>query len=176
LLLKSGQLARGAYIQYAKKTQKTIVIENLDFQRKKSQLKEQHNPTHSRLLSSFAYSHIKNGLYSRGWKEGVEIAEVNPAYTSVIGRVKFSKRYGLSVHHAAALVIGRRHLKFSERIPSHLGFIPDGKNGYVALSLPVRKENKHVWSSWKKINQELKTVLAAHFRAIKNRSRSSKPP
>jgi IS605 OrfB family transposase len=163
-------------IEYAKKTQKTIVIENLDFQRKKSQLKEQNNPIHSRLLSSFAYGNIKNCLYSRGWKEGVKIAEVNPAYTSVIGRIKFAKRYGLSVHQAAALAIGRRYLKFSERIPSHLGFILDGKNGHVALSLPVRNRDQHVWTSWKKINQELKTVLAAHFRAIKNRSRSLKPP
>jgi hypothetical protein len=38
------------------------------------------------------------------------VTEVNPAYTSVIGRNKFSCRYGLSSHSAAALVIARRSL------------------------------------------------------------------
>lgn len=160
-------------ISLAKAKKKTVVIEDLDFTQKKAQLKEQGNPKHARMLSSLAYSNIKNNLNSKAWKEGVQVEQVNPAFTSCIGRVKFSKRYGLSVHHAAALVIGRRCLKFSERIPSYLGQIPDGKDGHVTLSLPARNRDKHVWSSWKILNAELKTVLAAHFRA-RNRSLSSK--
>ena len=54
---------------------------------------------------------------SRGYREGVEIIEVNPAYSSVVGRVKFMERYGLTVHQAAALVLARRLLGCSERIP-----------------------------------------------------------
>ncbi len=160
-------------VEEAKETGKSIVIENLDFQKKKTQLKEQSFSAHSRMLSSLAYNSIKSILKGRAWKNGVEIAEVNPAFTSVIGRVKFSKRYGLSVHHAAALTIGRRYLKVSERVPRHLEFIPDGKGDHVALSLPVRNEDKHVWSSWRIINRKLKTVLAAHFRAKRIRSSSS---
>ena len=49
--------------------------------------------------------------------EGVEVHQVNPAFSSVIGRVKFMERYGLSVHQAAALVLARRLLGCSERIP-----------------------------------------------------------
>ena len=40
-----------------------------------------------------------------------------PAYSSVVGRVKFMERYGLTVHQAAALVLARRLLGCSERIP-----------------------------------------------------------
>jgi IS605 OrfB family transposase len=160
-------------IDYAKKKGKPLVIENLDFQKKRAELKEQ-SPSYARMLSGLAYAQIKSHLKARAWREGVEIIEVNPAFTSLIGRVKFSRRYGLSIHQAAALAIGRRHLKVSERVPRHLDKIPDGKEGYVALSLPVRNRDKHVWSIWRTLNGELKTVLAAHFRARKTRSLSSK--
>lgn len=160
-------------IEYAKKKRKTLVIENLDFQKKRAELREQRH-SYARMLSGLAYAQIKSHLKARAWREGVEIIEINPAFTSLIGRIKFSRRYGLSIHQAAALAIGRRHLKVSERVPRHLDTIPDGKEGHVALSLPVRNRGKHVWSIWRTLNGALKTVLAAHFRARKTRSSSSK--
>src|ERR1700722_7791709 len=162
-------------IKYAKERKKPLIIEELNFQKKKAELKENSRPVHARMLSSLTYNGIKNNLKNRAWKEGVEILEVNPAFTSIIGRVKFSRRYGLSVHQAAALTIGRRFLEVSERVPRHLEKIPDGKEGYVTLSLPARNRDKHVWSAWRIINRKLRTVLAAHFRATKSRSSSSKP-
>ncbi len=162
-------------IAYSKKTEKTLVIEDLNFQKKKAEIKEQASPSHARMLSSLAYNHIKSSLKSRAWREGVEVIEVNPYFTSLIGRVKFARRYGLSIHQGAALVIGRRCLKASENIPRHFETIPDGKEGYVALSLPVRNRDKHVWHDWRILSRKLKTVLAAHFRATKRRSSSSKP-
>lgn len=157
----------------AKAKGKTVVIENLDFSKKKAALKEEGGPKHNRMLSSFAYNSIKTHLKAKGHREGVEVKEVNPAFTSLIGRIKFAKRYGLSIHHAAALVIGRRYVKATERIPRHLKTIPDGRGGYVALSQPVRNRDKHVWSSWRMLHRELQTVLVARFRA--KRSSSSKP-
>ena len=47
----------------------------------------------------------------------LKYTRVNPAFSSVIGRVKFMERYGLTVHQAAALVLARRLLGCSERIP-----------------------------------------------------------
>ena len=43
--------------------------------------------------------------------------EVILAFSSVIGRVKFMERYGLSVHEAVSLVLARRLLGCSERVP-----------------------------------------------------------
>jgi len=162
-------------VKEAQEKGKSLVIEQLDFQKKKAQLKENNVTKHSRMLSSLSYNSIKDNLQGRAWKYGVQIAEVNPAYTSIIGRVKFAKRYGLSIHHSAALTIGRRYLKFSERVPGHLDCIPDGKGNHVALSQPVRNGDKHVWVQWRIIDRELKTVLAAHVRANSVRSSSSKP-
>ena len=50
------------------------------------------------MLSSFSYGKIKAYFLSRGYREGVEVHQVNLAYSSVIGRVKFMERYGLTVH------------------------------------------------------------------------------
>ncbi|MDR3624352.1 MAG: IS200/IS605 family accessory protein TnpB-related protein [Chlamydiales bacterium] len=159
-------------VQTAQITKKPVVVEELNFQKKKASLKEKH-ASYSRMLSSFAYSSIITHVKSRSAKFGVEVREVNPAYTSVIGRVKFSKRYGLSIHHAAALSIARRSLRFSEKLPTSLSNIPDGKSGHVALSLPVRNRNEHVWTLWRKVSKKLSVVLAAHFRSTNYRSTST---
>ena len=51
---------------------------------------------YSRMLSSFSYGKIKAYFLSRSYRQGVEVHQVNPAYSSVIGRVKFMERYGLT--------------------------------------------------------------------------------
>ena len=156
-------------VKIAENAKKPLVLEKLDFQQKKISLRET-QVSYARMLSSFAYSSILTHIKSRAQKQGIEIKEVNPAYTSIIGRIKFSKRYGLSIHQAAALVIARRSLRFSEKLPSRLTDIPDGRGGHVALPLPARNRGEHVWTLWRKLGKKLSVVLAAHFRAIKNRS------
>jgi len=167
--------ATAAAVAFARDKNKPLIFEELDFQKKKSQLKES-NRAYARMLSSFSYGSIITHLKSRSSKRGVLAKQVNPAYTSVIGRIKYAERYGLSIHLAAALTIGRRYLRFSERVPSSLSEIPDGKDGHVTLSPPVRKRNKHVWSIWSYLSKKLRTALAAHFRTAKSRSKSSSKP
>lgn len=160
-------------VQQAKATKKPIVIEDLDFRKKKLSLKDDRNKKFARLLSSFAYGLFFTCLIARAFKEGVKIHRVNPAFTSTIGRVNYAKRYGLSTHLAAALCIARRYQKFSESPCSSHGNIPDGKGSHVAFVLPVRNRTKHVWHFWGRVKKKLTTVLAAHFQAIR---RSSSPP
>ena len=163
-------------IDQAKKTNKPIVIEKLDFQKKKLTLKETSNSRFSRLLSGFAYGLFYTLLIARAYKHGITVHQVNPAFTSVIGRVNYAKRYGLSIHLAAALCIARRYQQFSEAPCSSEGVIPDGKKGHIAFVLPVRNRTKHVWHFWGQVKKKIITVLAAHFRAIKNRSLSPVSP
>ena len=89
--------------------------------------------------------------------------EVNPAFSSLMGRVLFMERYGLSVDQAAALVLARRLLNCSEGIPDH-GLCPDGYGGHVAFRVPVRKRVKHVWTLWGMIWGQLKPALAERRR------------
>jgi IS605 OrfB family transposase len=123
-----------------------IVIEQLDFTKKKAAMREQ-GVRYSRMLSSLSYSKIKQTLLARALDAGVKVFTVTPSYSSVIGRHKFSRRYGISGHQGAALVLARRARGFSERVSRH---------GQVAFSVPVRKRQKHVWSSWARIAKEEK--------------------
>lgn len=169
----TGDLCK-TIIDKAKETKKPLVIEKLDFQKKKQSLKEKGCSQWSRLLSSFSYGLFYVFLIARAYKHGIIIHQVNPAFTSIIGRINYANRYGLSIHLAAALCIARRYQKFSEAPCSPEGMIPDGKGGHVAFVLPARNRTKHVWHFWGQVKKKLTTVLAAHFQAIRHRSLS--PP
>ena len=153
----------------AKEAGKPIVIEELDFRRKRAVL-EGESRRYSRMLSSFSYGKVKAYFISRGYREGVEVHQVNPAFSSVIGRVKFMERYGLSVHQAAALVLARRLLGCSERIPRQRA-CPVGNGVHVAFTVPARKRVKHVWTYWGAISGQLRPALAAQHRLGKRRRR-----
>ena len=161
--------AVASVVAYARQVGKPIVIEQLDFRQKKASL-EGESHRYSRMLSSFSYGKIKAYLISRGYREGVEVHQVNPAFSSVIGRVKFMERYGLSVHQAAALVLARRLLNCSERIPRRW-VCPVGNGVHVAFTVPARKRVKHVWTYWGVISGQLRPALAAQHRLGKRRRR-----
>jgi IS605 OrfB family transposase len=146
---------------------KPLALEELNFSKKKALL-ENSSPKYARMLSSFAYTQIQTVIRSRAFDMGIEVLDVNPAYTSVIGEYKFAKKYGLSVHHAAALVIGRRTLGLSETLPSQL---------HVTLPLPARNRSRHVWSKWAAVSRadakakaprKAPAALAAHSRPGKH--------
>jgi IS605 OrfB family transposase len=169
-------------IEYAKLHRLPIVNESLDFSRKKRSLKDEH-PRYARILSSFAYSAFDAALTSACARHTVFHRRVNPAYTSIIGRTKFATRYGLSVHASAALVIARRAMKLSERLP--LSFkervitLPLNDAHHVTLELPVRKDpgeqdvgSRHVWSDWNEVNRSYRGALAARRPSRRKRHRS----
>jgi hypothetical protein len=95
--------------------------------------------------------------------EAVPVAEVNSAFTSVIGRIKYAKRLGVSVHQAAALAIGRRSMGYSETCPDR-GLIPDSKGDHPIVGLPVRKRRAHAWSHWGKVSKAVQATLAGWHR------------
>jgi hypothetical protein len=96
-------------------TQKPISIEYLDFAKKKAQLLYA-SPGRQRMLSAFAYTRFAQTVGARAHDAGVEVVEVRAAYSSKIGRQKYARRYGLSVHRAAALVLARRAQRFPDRL------------------------------------------------------------
>ncbi|QHE87191.1 hypothetical protein [Hydrogenophaga sp. BPS33] len=100
---------------------KPLVMEKLDFSRRKQELASTKDKLdqarQSRALSSFAYSGIVQALQSNALLMQVPSIEVNPAYTSVIGRVKYAKPLGVSVHQAAAKAIALRGIGFGEAAP-----------------------------------------------------------
>ncbi len=75
---------------------------------------------------------------------GIELITINPAYTSVIGLVKFVRMYGLASDEAAALAVARRGIRLSEKLPSAI-------TAYLSVN-----DSKHVWHWWNKLNTLLK--------------------
>lgn len=164
-------------VELARELRVALVIEKLDFAAKKAELACGERPRRARQLSSFAYAEFDKALASAALRAGVALRRVNPAYTSLIGRVKFAPRYGLSVHAAAALCVARRAMKLSERLPepveSPVGARPgpacvpvrlDGGD-LVTLAHPVRKARRHVWSSWRRLHSAKQAVHVARARA-----------
>ena len=161
--------AVASVVAYANEAGKPIVIEKLDFRQKKAVL-EGESRRYGRMLSSFSYGKVKAYFLSRGYRQGVDIHQVNPAFSSVIGRVKFMERYGLSVHQAAGLVLARRMLGCSERIPRRW-VAPVGNGVHVAFTVPARKRVKHVWTYWGAVAGQLRPALAAQHRLGRRRRR-----
>ena len=77
------------------------------------------------MLSGSSYGEIRAYLLPRGYREEVEVDQVNPAFSSVMGRVKFTEHYGLRVRQAA-LLRDRRLSCCSERTPAG-GLLPLAK-------------------------------------------------
>ena len=65
----------------------------------------------------FAYRSLLERIHSLARKRGVEVLEVNPRDTSTIGMLKYAPLLHLSKDVAAAYVIGRRALRFEEKLP-----------------------------------------------------------
>lgn len=127
-------------IDYALKTGKSISIEDLDFSKKKAVLTEC-GAKYSRMLSGLTYSTFKSMLESRAKRFGVEIIKVNPAFTSLIGHFKFMKKYGISSHSSASMVIARRGLRFNNIEKVVYGTDFENKD------LPLNKTRRQQWSN-----------------------------
>ena len=93
------------------RSHKPLVMEALDFEKKKSNMRYG-NQKHNQMLSEFATKQIQEAIERRCWKEGYGTYRVNPAYTSQIGREKYSRKMGCTVHMAASFVIARRGMGY----------------------------------------------------------------
>ena len=134
-------------VELALEQRRPIVIEKLDFGKKKAALKETCGPRRARRLSAFAYSQFKAMLHARAARMGVRVIAVNPAFTSHMGRAKYARPLGISVHRAAAAMIARRGMGLSEGL-SASAELPLGDGRHVTLAPPEPMGRRHVWRSW----------------------------
>ncbi len=151
-------------IEIAKFTCKPIGIEQLDFQKKKVEFSK-YNPTYARMLTSFAYNKIIQTIKAAAFRAGIEVIEVNPAFTSTIGEVNYAQQYGVSTHQAAAIAIARRSLGFSEKLTSRNGLVPTRNGSHVTFTLPARNREKHVWNYWSVIRKSISSAHKEHTRS-----------
>ncbi len=123
-------------MEYAKYWNRGLVVENLDDVAREQ--RNQHEFNHSKFLEA---------VKRRAEREGVEIREVNPAYTSVIGKHKYTSYYHITIHQAAALVVARRGQGFSEHLRGlKTPLFKASEAGEEGENVPNRRV--HSWSLW----------------------------
>jgi IS605 OrfB family transposase len=123
-----------ALVDIAVRKKKPIVLEKLDTTLSKVGNKYG-NKKANRMKSMFAYRKMIQAIKSRADKMGVAVIEVNPAYTSISGKLKYMRKFGISIHQAAAFTIGRRGLGYKEKAPRVL-------KKYISTNA------SHHWKHW----------------------------
>lgn len=87
---------------------KDLVIENLDFTKKKDNLISKKGKKYNEMLSTLAYSKFDSIITSKCVKNRIFLNKVNPAWTSWIAKQKYCPKMKLNIHSGASYVIARR--------------------------------------------------------------------
>lgn len=172
-------LALDEVLAHAVKHKLPVAMESLDFSAKKQSMTRMSVKRRVK-LSGLMYAAYQKFMTSKCARKGIELHRVNPAYTSVIGKIKYATVKGWSVHAAAAGVIARRAQGFVEKAPASvkISLGPAVKT----LSIPVRnaKEGPKAgrWAEYKKrlretLLKEVRLQSKADRLRFKNRQHCS---
>jgi len=101
--------------------------------------------------------------------KGVEVIEINPAYTSVIGMLKYAPRLNIDKDIASAYVIGRRALGFKEDTPENYEKLLKDK-AYLEFALKRYEEREKELRELveKEKNQYKRNALESELRNVEN--------
>jgi IS605 OrfB family transposase len=101
--------------------------------------------------------------------KGVEVIEVHPAYTSVIGMLKYAPQLNIDKDIAGAYVIGRRALGFKEDMPKNYEKLLKDK-AYLEFALKRYEEReKELRELIEKESSEYKrNALKSELRSVEN--------
>ena len=126
----------GAYVE---SKNKVLIMEKIDTSKSKHGMRYG-NSIRNQRAGVFAYSKMTGCLYNQAYKRGFNIIQINPAYTSQMGKFLYMKQYGLSIHQAAAYCIGLKGLNQIDRLKPDsrlLGLLPDSLLGKLKSPLDM---------------------------------------
>ena len=101
---------------YCLNTGKDLVIEKLNFTKKKDNLISKRGKKYNEMLSSLAYSKFDSIITSKCAKNRIFLHKVNPAWTSWIAKQKYCPKMKLNIHTGASYVIARRGMLLKDKI------------------------------------------------------------
>ncbi len=82
-------------------------------------------------------------------RRGLNVIEVNPAYSSVIGKHKYAEAYGMSDHEAAAFVLARRGQRRDERLPKRIvAQLPQLRERLIAAAAKANGDEARQLLKW----------------------------
>lgn len=103
----------------ALKKGKDIIIEDLNFVKRKSQIikaTSNYGKKYNRMLSSLSYRKFIKLCENICFRKRVYLKKVNPAWTSWIGKYKFQPNMKLNIHQSASFVIARRGMNIKDNV------------------------------------------------------------
>jgi len=104
-------------VEIAKRERKALVVENLE---KLPEGKRGDGlPKLRQKLQKWVYKALLQKIEIVAKRNGIQVIKVNPAYTSIIGKLKYAPLYNIDKDTAGAYVIARRGLGFKERLPKN---------------------------------------------------------
>jgi len=101
--------------------------------------------------------------------KGVEVIEVNPAYTSIIGMLKYAPQLSIDKDIAGAYVIGRRALGFKEDTPENYERLLKDKE-YLEFALKRYEEREKELRELieKESNEYKRNALKSELKVVEN--------
>ncbi len=119
---------------------KAIAIEKLEKLPKGS--RADGNKKLRKIRQQWIYKGILEKIKAIARREEVEVIEVNPAYTSVIGMLKYAPQHNIDKDTAGAYVIARRGLGYKEEIPKNYKELLQDKDfrGYAINKLEEERQ------------------------------------
>ncbi|MHA1106287.1 MAG: hypothetical protein ACTSPN_11325 [Promethearchaeota archaeon] len=141
-------------VNYCINKDKRLIIEDLSFEQEFSYGKKR-----NRTLSNFKTSAL-DFLERKCLKRGIAIRKVHPAYTSLIGKYKYSRLYNLSPHMLASHIIARKSLKFKENLPP----IYEWLLARVGDAIKPRLKPSSPYRDWAKLHDFFKHSGITSFR------------
>ena len=104
-------------VEIVKRERKAIVVENLEKLPKGK--RGDGLPKLRQKLHKWIYKALLHKIELIAKRNGIQVIKVNPAYTSIIGKLKYAPLYNIDKDTAGAYVIARRGLGFKERLPKN---------------------------------------------------------
>ena len=101
---------------YCLNTGKDLVIEKLNFTKKKDNLISKRSKKYNEMLSSLAYSKFDSIITAKCAKNRIFLHKVNPAWTSWIAKQKYCPKMKLNTHSGASYVIARRGMFLKDKV------------------------------------------------------------
>jgi transposase, putative, N-terminal domain len=153
-------------VEIAKREGKAIVVENLEKIPKGR--RGDGLPKLRQKLQKWIYKGLLEKIEIVCKREGVQVIKVNPAYTSVIGKLKYAPIYRIDKDVAGAYVIARRGLGFKESLPKNYEKLLEDKE---FLSYSVARVEDRIAKLKKEIegekNEYKRNKLKSELRRLK---------
>jgi IS605 OrfB family transposase len=144
---------------------KAIAIENL--KKLKKGMRGDGKATLRKILHNWDAKKFLQKLKRVAMLKGVEVTEVNPAYTSIIGMLKYAPQLSIDKDVAGAYVIGRRALGFKEDTPKNYERLLKDK-AYLEFALKRYEEREEELRELieKETNQYKRNALESELRNV----------